>query len=95
MQNLALTPMRFEARTTAGAQTTSEAKPRRNCRRGTISEPIFRNPQRLLMNTRRQLHSVNADTDDRRTVLDPPPLILAAMSGFVDIPNRGSSEQRS
>ena len=43
-QNLALTCMRFEARTTAGAQTATETKPRRNRRRGTIREPILRIP---------------------------------------------------
>jgi hypothetical protein len=51
-QNLALTPMRVEARTTAGAQMTSEARPRRNCRRGATREPIVRIPRRSLINTR-------------------------------------------
>jgi hypothetical protein len=46
-QNWALTCMRLEARTTAGAQTPSEAKPRRNRRRGTTREPIARNPRAL------------------------------------------------
>jgi hypothetical protein len=54
--NLALTPMRFEARTTAGAQTVNDATPRRNRRRRTIREPILRNPRRSRMNTRGQLH---------------------------------------
>src|SRR5580693_9348169 len=57
--------MRLEARTTAGAKTPSEAKPRRNRRRGTTREPIVGNPRVLLMSTRRQLHSANADADDR------------------------------
>jgi hypothetical protein len=45
-QNLALTAMRFEACTTAGAQTASEARPRRNCRRGATREPTVRIPRR-------------------------------------------------
>jgi hypothetical protein len=51
-QNLALTAMRFEACTTAGAQTASEARPRRNCRRGATREPTVRIPKQLLVNTR-------------------------------------------
>jgi hypothetical protein len=45
-ENLALTAMRFEACTTAGAQTASEARPRRNCRRGATREPTVRIPRR-------------------------------------------------
>ena len=50
-QNWPLTCMRFEARTTAGAQIAREATPRRNWRRGTRREPILCDPQPMLMNT--------------------------------------------
>jgi hypothetical protein len=49
------------------------------------------------MNTRAQLHSTNASTNHRRTDLDfltpSQSQILAALAGFVDIPNRGSLEK--
>ena len=63
-QNLTLTCMRLDARAMAGAQTASEAKPRRSRRRGTTREPTVGNPQTLLMSTRRQLHPASADADD-------------------------------
>lgn len=44
-QNLALIPIRLDARTTAGAHTTAETRPWRNRRRGTISELIFPGPR--------------------------------------------------
>jgi hypothetical protein len=51
------------------------------------------------MTTRAQLHSTNASTNHRRTDLDFLSLsqarILAALAGFVDIPNRGSLEKRA
>jgi len=95
-QNLALTLMRVEARTTAGAQTTSEARPRRNCRRGATTEPIVRIPRRSL-----KIHVTiafaGANTDVGRTNLASFLSLnseLAEWLGFVDLPNRGSLEQQ-
>jgi hypothetical protein len=97
-QNLALTPMRFDARTTAGAQTASDARPRRNWRRGTISEPIFRIPP---LSADEYNQPVAAAPSPTRTaearisfVLFRQRQILTALPSFVDIPNRGSSVPR-
>jgi hypothetical protein len=50
------------------------------------------------MNTRTQLHFTKASANDRRKdpdFLGPSQSRLAALAGFVHIPNRGSLEKRA
>src|SRR5271163_4533997 len=86
--------MRLGARTTAGAQTASEASPRKNRRRGMAREPIVRNLPALAGEYTPPLHSTNASTNRSARAwifLRPPVPVQAALPGFVDFPNRGSA----
>jgi hypothetical protein len=95
----ALIPIRLDARTTAGAQTASEARPRRNRRRGTIKELIFRDlpapaDEYMMAVASRQRAAPTTGARISMVFCKPPP-DLAGLSDFVDIPNRGSSQHGS
>src|SRR3984885_7696695 len=86
--------MRLGARTTAGAQTASEASPRKNRRRGMAREPIVRNLHALAGEYTPQLYSTNASTNRRRTGLDlltSPSPSSSSIAGLRGLPKSGSA----